>query len=166
MKYNSIREFFYKLNNRLFALTLVPLLVFVILYWQIQEGTLQGPFYFEETLNKVLMIVLGVVVFLDWMISFFTFGKRLKFIKRIQSLGVRLERYYSLTIFRFVIILSGSLASAICFTLTENQNFTIIGIANMILLLLLWPRVSKVCNDLQLKGDERTLVFYKKDRLH
>lgn len=166
MKYNSLREYFYKLNNRLFALTLIPLLVFVILYWQIQEGNLYSPFYFEETINKVLMIVLGAVIILDWMISFFYFDKRLKFIKRIQSLGVRLESYYSLTIFRFVIILSGSIASAICFSLTENQYFTIIGIANLIVLLLLWPRVSKVCSDLQLKGDERTLVFYKKDRLH
>ena len=166
MKYNSIREYFYKLFNILFALLLLPLLVFVVLYWQIQEGNLVGPFYLDEKINQTLIILIGAVVFTDWLISFSLFSKRLKSMKRIQSLGTRLDRYASLTILRFVLILSGSLVLAVGFCLTENQIFSIIVVVNMLLLLPLWPFPSKVCRDLQLKGDERTLVFHKKDRLH
>lgn len=166
MKYNSLQEYFYKLYNFLFALLLLPLLVFVVLYWQIREGNLQGPFYFDEKANQVLIIVIAAVVFTDALISFILFSKRLKSMRRIQSLGTRLDRYASLTILRFVLVLSGSLVLALGFYLTENQIFSILVVVNMILLLLLWPLPSKVCRDLQLKGDERTLVFHKKDRLH
>jgi len=166
MKYNSIREYFYKLHNLLYAFILLPLLVFVVLYWQIQEGNLSGPFYLDTMVTQILIALMGAVIFTDWVISLLLFNRGLKSIRKIQSLGERLDRYFSLTVLRFAIILSGSIALAIGFFLTESQMFTIIAVSNVLLVLLLWPRPAKVCGDLQLKGDERTLVLYKKDRLH
>lgn len=166
MKYNSIKEYFYKMYNLLYLMMLVPLLTFVVVYWQMLEGNLYGPFYGEKDFSLILLIAMGVIVFSDWMVSFFFFSKRLGSIRKIQSLGIRLDQYYSLTIVRFGIILSGSLVLAVGFCLTENQFFTMVAISNLVLVLLVWPRTAKVCNDLQLKGDERMLVLYKKDRLH
>ena len=166
MRYNSLREYFYKFHNLLYAISLIPLLAFVVLYWQIQEGNLHGIFYLEEVINQVLLFSLGFVVLADWVITFFLFNKGLRSARKLPGLGIKLDRYYNLTLLRFTIVLSGSLTFAIGFYLTENQVFTILAVLNFFLLLLLWPSPAKVCGDLQLKGDERTLVRFKKDKLH
>lgn len=166
MRYNSIREYFYKIHNLLFALVLIPLVTLVVLYWQILEGNLHGPLYGDDMVNQALLIAMGGIIFSDWMISLFLFNRRLRTIRKMKSLGERLDQYYSLTVKRFALILAGSIVLAVGFYLTENQAFTMIAVSNLVLVLLLWPFASKVCRDLQLKGDERTLVFFKKDKLH
>lgn len=166
MKYNSIREYFYKIQNLLYVFILTPLVALVVLYWQFLGGNLHGPLYGELMTSQILLVSMGVIVFSDWMISFVVFNKKLQSIRKIQSLGARLDQYYAVTIMRFAIILSGSMVLAVGFYLTENQSFSIMAISNLLLVLVCWPLPSKVCNDLRLKGDERTLIYHKKDRLH
>lgn len=166
MKYTSLKEYFIKFNNLLFAVLLLPLLVLVIIYWQLQEGNIEGPLRGQQEINQLLLIAFGAIAITDWALSFVLFNRGLQAARKIQSLGVRLDRYYSFTIFRFLLIVSGSIVLAIGFFLTENQLFSLMTLGNIVLLSFFWPRPSKVCNDLLLKGDERTLVLYKKDRLH
>lgn len=165
MNYNSLREYFYKLHNLLYGIILLPFLAFVVLYWQMREGNIVGPFRYNESYGNPMLGVFGFILMMDWIISSFLFSKGLKAARALDSLGKKLDRYFSFSFLRFALVISGSLALAIGFYLTENQYFTIVFIANIAILLLFWPTPSKVCNDLQLKGDERTLVLYKKDKL-
>ena len=166
IQYSSLREYFYKLHNLLFGIVLVPLVIFLVLYWQLYAGNIEGVLKTNLYLNKVLMIALSFIVLMDWTLSLILFNRGVKATRTLDSLGKRLDRYYSFTVFRFALIISGSVGLAIGFYLTENQVFTILYASSFILLLLFWPSPSKVCDDLQLKGDERTLVLYKKDKLH
>ena len=165
MNFSSLREYFYKLHNLLYLIVLIPLLAFVVLYWQMQIGNIHGVLLQNEYINHVLLIALSFLVLVDWMISLLMFKRGLKATRTLDSLGKKLDRYYLFTLLRFGLVVSGSIGLAIGFYLTENQLFTILFISSLALLLLFWPSPAKVCNDLQLKGDERTLVYYKKDRL-
>jgi hypothetical protein len=166
LQYSSLREYFYKLHNLLYGIVLIPLLVFVVLYWQMQVGNIVSALKADEYLNKVMLSVFAVVVLFDWSLSMYLFNRGIKATRTLDSLGKKLDRYYAFTIFRFVLIVSGSLGLAIGFYLTENQAFTLLFVVSFVLQILFWPTPSKVCDDLQLKGDERSLVQYKKDRLH
>jgi len=165
MNFSSLREYFYKLHNLLYGIVLIPLLAFVALYWQMQTGNIHGVLRLNEYLNQVLLIALSIFVLIDWMISVIMFRRGLKATRTLDSLGQKLDRYFLFTLLRFGLVVSGSVGLAIGFYLTENQIFTILFSSSFALLLLFWPTPSKVCDDLQLKGDERTLVFYKKDKL-
>jgi uncharacterized membrane protein YwzB len=165
MKYNSIREYFYKLHNLLYGLLLTPLLDFVVLYWQMQAGNIEGALKGDESIQWILLGALGSVVVADWGISYFLFYRGMLATRTLDSLGKKLDRYFSFTFLRFALVASSSLGLAVGFFLTENQMFTVLMVASFAILLLVWPTPSKVCNDLQLKGDEQTLVLYKKDRL-
>jgi uncharacterized membrane protein YwzB len=165
INFSSLREYFYKLHNRLYVIVLIPLIAFVILYWQMQSGNIQGVLRDDEYLNQVALVALSSLVLVDWVISFFMFKRGMKATRTLDSLGKKLDRYYAFTLLRFSLVVSGSLGLAIGFYLTENQIFTILFISSLALLLLFWPTPVKVCNDLHLKGDERTLVQYKMDRL-
>lgn len=166
LRYSSLSEYFYKLHNLLYGIVLVPLVIFLVLYWQMRAGSIVGSLKDDEYLNQVLLVALSLIVLADWSLSLFLFNKGIKATRTLDSLGKKLDRYFSFTILRFALIVSGSLGLAIGFYLTENQIFTILFSVSFILLLLFWPSPSKVCDDLHLKGDERTLVLYKKDKLN
>jgi hypothetical protein len=165
MKYNSLREYFYKLHNLLFGIILLPFLVFVALYWQMNEGNIEGPYRYNETYTNFMFWVSGFVVIMDWIISGFLYLRGKRAAQKLASLGTRLDRIFSFTVLRFALVISGSLIFAAGFYFTEDQLFTLLFGVNILLLILFWPTPAKVCNDLKLKGDERTLVLYKKDRL-
>jgi hypothetical protein len=165
MKYNSIREYFYKMYALLYAIILSPLLVFVALYWLIIDEEIRGPFYMDDATTQLLLMLLGTVVALDWIGSFIVFNKGISSIISVPSLGDRLDKYYRYTLVRFSIVTTGTFCLAVGFYLTEDQMFTVLSGFSMLFLLGFWPFPSKVCRDLKLKGDERTLVLYKKDRL-
>jgi uncharacterized membrane protein len=163
--FSSLKEYFYKMHNRLYGIVLIPLLAFVVLYWQMQIGNIQGVLRQNESLTQVVLVALSFLVFTDWVISAFMFNRGLKATRTLDSLGKKLDRYYSFTMLRFSLVVSGSLGLAMGFYLTENQLFTIFFVSSLAMLLIFWPTPSKVCKDLQLRGDERTLVLYKMDKL-
>lgn len=166
MQYSSLREYFYKLHNLLYVIALVPLLVFVVLYWLMERGSLEGVLKSDERSSQLILIILSLLVTTEWLASLFLFNKGMKAIRTLGSLGSKLDRYFSFTIIRFALIESGAFGLAIGFYLTEDSSFTIIFAASFCLMLLFWPTPSKVCDDLHLKGDERLLVSSKGDKLY
>lgn len=164
MKYNSVSEYFYKLHNRLYALVLIPLLSFVVLYWNLKTSHIEGLSQ-DIHFNRLLLLLLIVAVLIDWIASYLLFRINLKSILTLGSLGERLDRYYTFTMIRFSLMMFGLITLAIGFYLTEDQYFTILFVGSMIGLAFFWPTSAKVCDDLNLKGDERKLILYKLDKL-
>jgi hypothetical protein len=87
MKYNSIREYFYKMYSLLYVIILTPLLVFIVLYWLMIEEELRGPFYLNEGTTKILLLILGGVVVMDWIGSLIVFHKGISSVVSVPSLG-------------------------------------------------------------------------------
>ncbi len=165
MKYNSVPEYFYKFNSRLYALVLMPLITFIVLYWKMKTGDPAIPAQ-DAGFNQVLLLICIIVVLMEWVFSFLLFRSKLKSILTLGSLGERLDRYYTFTLVRFSFMISGLILLAVGFFFTEDQYFTILFVASMIGLAFFWPTSAKVCDDLCLKGDERKLILYKLDKLH
>ncbi len=86
-------------------------------------------------------------------------------VRNEQGLGLKLEKYFKLTIVRFSLISSGSLMMALGLYLTKSDVFTWVYMGGLVLCGILWPTAPKIVNDLRLKGDEREMVYFKKDRL-
>jgi hypothetical protein len=166
MKFNSIREYFYKLYNVLYSLVLLPLAVFIFLYLQMQSGELEGHYRGEQQITTLLLIIIGIVVLIDWILSVILYNHRLKSVRTIESLGEKLSNYYKLTVLRFAIVITGLLILAGGFYLTENQVFTGMFVVSLGILSLLWPLPAKICRDLKLRGDERLMVLHKKEKLY
>ena len=160
MKYNSVPEYFYKLHSRLYVLVLIPLLAFGVLYWKLKRGDIATVSH-DIDFNPLLLLAFIAVVLVGWIAAFFLFKSNVKSILTLGSLGERLDRYYTFTMIRFSIMTSGLVLLAIGFYLTQDQYFSILFIAALIGLAFCWPTSAKVCDDLNLKGDERKLILYK-----
>ena len=164
MKYNSVPEYFYKLYNRLYALVLIPLLLFVVLYWGLKSGDITVLSQDME-LNNLMLLFCMCIVLVDWIASFLIFRRNLKNILTIGSLGERLDRYCKSSILRFSFMASGMVLLVVGFYVTGDQYFTILFVASIIGLAFFWPTSAKVCDDLHLRGDERQLILNKLDKL-
>jgi hypothetical protein len=161
MRYSSLEEFFYKLQTVLYLLILFPLVVFIFLF--VSETYRPIPVLGEQIFIDVAF---SFFVVTDLVVASFIYYKNLRMIRKIGSLGLRLERYYAITVLRFSLVSFADLILIGGYFLTGNLIYGILVGLSLIFFLLVWPRPSKVCLDLKLKGDERTMVYYKKMNLY
>ena len=114
----------------------------------------------QWTLIIVVFIVIGVS---DWLAGFYLFRKLVKNIQEIPSLGERLEKYADITLLRFGILSIDGLLYFVGLWFTYSQVFVALFVVNIIFLSMAWPLPGKVVRDLHLRGDEKQMVYRKKD---
>lgn len=166
MNYNSVPEYFYKLYNRLYMLILLPLLTFAVVYWLLKDGESEVLWPISPDSDQLWLIPVVLIILMEWFASIFFFRTNLKKILTIDSLGERLDKYYMFTMVRFGIVVGGLFVLVAVFYITQSHYIIVVFIAVILSLVFFWPTSIKVCADLKLKGDERTLVLYKMDKLH
>jgi hypothetical protein len=157
MNYISIKQYFYKFHSTLMLILLVPIITFIVIYFSLPEISAND--------SPTFLIALSSLNALDWIFMFIFFSKKIKTIRNGQGLGLKLEKYFYLTIVRFSMISFGSLALAAGLFATKHDIFTGLFIGNLVLLAGLWPTSPRTCEDLRLRGAEREMVYFKKDRL-
>ena len=159
MQWITIGQYFYKLYSVVLLILLVPIAAFIFLYWQPIGNDAQQALVLENAFPPL------VIALISWLLMFFFYNKKIKSIRNDQGLRLKLEKYFRLTIVRYILGVLGTLALAYGFYVTGDNRFTGIFVAGLVMLGLLWPTSSKVCRDLKLRGDEREMVYFKKDYL-
>jgi hypothetical protein len=157
MEYFTIGQYFTKLHIRLLIIILVLIIMFVGAYFITTFDSEPHPWL---TRTQMLSIIIA-----NWLMVFLYYLKKIKSIAKDQGLGLKLMNFFYLTIVRYIIIAFGCLFLLYSFYLTKDDVVTAMFVANLILMAVLWPTSSKVCRDLKLRGDEREMVYYKKDTL-
>lgn len=159
MQFISITEYFYKLYSAILLITLPPITSFIALYLQPVE--LQKDIEKEP---KAFLLFSTAVLFL-WAAMLIFFNKKIKSLRIRQGLRQKLEKYFGLTIVRYLTFCLTGMVLASGFYVLRNDFFTYFFVVQLLLAAMLWPMPSKVSRDLKLKGDEREMVYYKKDVL-
>jgi len=155
MSFITITQYFNKLQIVLFALLIVPLLGFIALYFFV-SGMPPDP-------RMEYYIIIPTAVLLDWLVAMIIFNKKIKSARNTQGLGAKLDKYFELTIVRYCILSSSSFILAVGFYLSKSDFFTAMYLAGLVLSGILWPTGRRVSDDLRLRGDEREMVYFKKD---
>lgn len=161
MKFNSLQEYFYKVQAVLFLLILMPLFAFICL--------VVGPIGAYDGLNEyhatLTLILLSLLALLTYGVATYRFNKKVTQISRKVGLSVKLDEYYHATLVRYSTGAMSCLILVIGFFLTQHIVFTLLFALMLLLFLLAWPRPKKACIDLNLRGDEKEMVLYKKHTL-
>jgi hypothetical protein len=135
---------------------LIPIFAFVLIYF------LSVPVLFGTPIWPFRLASSGIVA-ISWAMMIFFFSKKIKSIPIGQGLRLKLEKYFRLTIVRYTMVIFLCVVLAGGFYITHDDFITGLFAVNLIVLGFIWPTASKVCNDLKLRGDEREMVYYKKD---
>lgn len=156
MKFITIGQYFYALYSALLLILLLPIFAFILSYLFFEKASASSP---------ALLFAFAGLAACDCLISFILFNKKIKSIRNHQGLRLKLEKYFRITIVRYILIMTGCLLLAYGFYLSGTDYFTVMFAGNLALLGVVWPTPGKVCRDLKLRGDEREMVYYKKDIL-
>ena len=155
MNFISVSQYLNKLQILFFVLLMAPLLVFITLYFFFPDNPVEP--------RKEYLIIIPFAA-IDFILGMIIFNKKIKSVRNAQGLGAKLDKYFEITIVRYGFLASAGLLLALGFYLTKSDVFSALYALSLLLSAMYWPTAARVCHELMLKGDEREMVFYKKDR--
>jgi len=163
MDFSSIREYFYKLYIRCYLFLLLPLIVFIFLYFEGQAEksllVIQDRFLILISLPVLCLMSVVYLTTVHWLTR-----KRLKLYSTEVGLGRKLDKYSEVISLRFGAGSASSLIMAVGLVTTGNNFFGLFFILILFWMAVQWPSSKKACKALILKGDEYKMVLYKKDK--
>jgi hypothetical protein len=159
MKFNSVKEYFYKLNNTGYQLMMVPLILFIYFYSQSYFYDSQP--LIEPRFNTYLLYALiGISVITLTTVHIRTRNKATRIAGEV-GLGIKLEKLGSLLISRMIWKAVITVLMPLGLLATGNQVFSVFFGATLGWFFLQWPTPSRVAALLKLRGDEREMVLSK-----
>ncbi|MEQ8363495.1 MAG: hypothetical protein RH948_11540 [Cyclobacteriaceae bacterium] len=162
MKFSSIKEYFYKLNNICYLITLIPLGVFIFLYLKMQEGEIsaiiQEPQQILIIQIAVFVLCAALLTIVHWVVK-----KKMKRYSRDLSLGNKMDKYFYLSLNRIVLGAFASVLVAGGLLISANEIFSAYFLVILLWMAYQWPTPKKMCAELALKGDEKEMILYKRE---
>ncbi len=156
MQFFTIGQYFNKLYIGVLLIILLPIISFILVYTVGIDVATEPVLSFAE---------LSYITIAVWLLMFAYFFKKIKSIAKDQGLGLKLTKYFYLTIVRSIVIAIACMVLVYGFYNSKDDRITVLFAANLFLVAIFWPRPAKVCRDLKLRGDEREMVYFKKDEL-
>ena len=148
MKFNSVKEYFYRLNNTGYQLMMIPLIIFIYHYASVYTTS------FSLLGTSVLALVALTVV------HFYVRSASRQLVK-LTSLGLKLEKLGSVLIKRLLVLAMVTLCMVTGLVLTHYNGFAIGFVLILLWYFVNWPTPGQVSNLLHLKGDEKEMVLSK-----
>ncbi|MEQ1588021.1 MAG: hypothetical protein ABL895_19215 [Cyclobacteriaceae bacterium] len=161
MKFNSVKEYFLKLNNTGYQLMMVPLILFIYFYTQ-------SYFYDSQPLieprlgDYLILVFIGLSVVVLTIVQIQTSKKAIRIASEI-GLGIKLEKLGSVLIVRMVWKAVITLLMPLGLVATGNQLFSVLFGITLAWFFLQWPTPGRVSDLLKLRGDEREMVMSRGD---
>ena len=160
MKFQSIKEYFYKLNTIGFILLLIPLALFIFLYYY---AIRHNPPVRDEPTAFVLLISFSAIGVIEIITVGLLWNARINKIRKYNELASRMDGYFSLMLLKMAIYCGCFLMMAAGYFLTGNSLFTALFLVVGILLIFQWPSPSSFCRHFNLQGSERDMVIHNRD---
>jgi hypothetical protein len=156
MHYNSIKEYFLKLQNRSLILFLMQLMIFITAVYLVMMDYLTIVHLHEN--GFVIALGLATLSFGEAISAFVVATILLKKAKIPVSLGERLDRYAHISWLRLLMIASGTLMMMVAFYLTGLHFIVALYLFYLIFFLFAWPTRSRLCSELSLKKTEEEVI--------
>jgi len=156
MTFITIGQYFNKLQIVFLVLLMVPLLAFIALYFVSGETT--------QDVRMEYYVIIPSLFLLEWSLAMIMFNKKIKSVRNEQGLGAKLDKYFRLTIVRWSFVASAGLVLAIGYFFTRSDVFTGLYLLSLVMSFFLWPTGPAVAGHLMLRGDEKEMVYFKRDK--
>lgn len=161
MRFKDAKAFDQQMNLVFHAVLAGPLLFYGISYLRTIEGT-NSP-YLEEFsigIKALISLLCGSFVFF----AFYLYRKETRQARSQHTLNDKLNRLYTGSLIHYALLEFASIIAVLAFFLTFDHLFTAIYVAILFLMSMNRPTPRKYVQDLLLRGEERDMVMYKKER--
>lgn len=157
MKFNSLKEYFYKLSIRGYQFMMVPLLIFILFY--LQSLTSVTFIILDSAWSNILFFTLSGVVIVSLTIVQITTSLKVRKIALQIGLGMKLEESGKILTKKMFLIAFQNLLASVALLITGSIYFALLFGVLFAWYFVQWPTPNSVCRMLSLKGDEREMVL-------
>ncbi len=158
MKFNSMKEYFYKLNNTGYQLLMVPIIL-IILYYSQLLAHLTGLVVLDKAIERVLLMALSGLCLAVLVLAQLLAKRKANAIAKEVGLGIKLEKLGAVLIRKMVALALAIWLMPVALLLTGNGYFSMAFGVLLLWFFLQWPRPNRVCQLLKLRGDEKEMVI-------
>lgn len=158
MKFNSVKEYFYKLNNTGYQLMMVPLILFIGYYSQSYFFDMKLKIELPELVDYLPYAFLGLAIIVLTTVQLI-FGSNVRKVAREIGLGIKLEKLGSLLKARMIWQALVALLMPLGLVLTDDTLFIIFFGLALTWYFIHWPSPTLVSKLLNLRGDEKEMVL-------
>jgi hypothetical protein len=155
MKFQSVKEYFYKLNTIGFILLLVPLVVFIFLYYLPTDRAILIK---DWRVDVLLLGMFSLVFILDLTIVQWLWKEKIRKLTKVIELASKMDGYFMASIRRLASYSVCSLLMALGFFLTADQLFTGLFLIVAGFMFLHRPSRNSFCATLNIRGTERDMI--------
>lgn len=159
MKYNSIADYFIRLQSRSLLCLFLALASFMALFYflKLQDLTtvMLVPYPFITSYSLI------IIAFMTLLFSRLIARASLRSVKGVVSLGERLDKFARAQQGSLLFFLFGAGLLLLAFYIHGGFWLIIVYSIYLLLYLLTWPTRKRVCKVLQLKTAERNVIFGK-----
>lgn len=156
MQFNSFGEFLNRLRIFFYAVVLVPLLLFLVLFFMHKEGNLHP---INSAMGEgVLLWVIQILCLVLCALAYGIYQVQLKKIRLLPSLKEKFQQLFLANVFKFALLEGANMIAVIFFWLTANTLYLILMAATLILFLMSNPSTYSICGDLQVSKEEKAII--------
>lgn len=157
MKFNSIKEYFYRLTNGGYQRMMLPLILFTLYFGQ-SSFMLFQPFLSNEMWIDPIFYGVAIATLLCLTTVQVVYYFKFKSIAKMIGLGLKLENYGDHALHKMNWISFVALLQPVGLFAIADNRLAIIFALVFVWFFLQWPSPKTVARQLQLKGDERKMV--------
>ncbi|HCZ35130.1 MAG TPA: hypothetical protein DHV26_04310 [Cytophagales bacterium] len=159
MKFNSVKEYFYRLNNTGYQLMMVPLIIFIYHYASIY--TTSFGLELTDVIVYYALIAISVLAVIALTTVHFYVRWQAQKLTKLTGLGLKLEKLGSVIMKRLIVMALVALCMPTALVLTHHNGFAVGFVFTLGWYFINWPTPTQISNLLRLKGDEKEMVLSK-----
>jgi hypothetical protein len=159
--FRNTEQYLQKLRLVFYATVLVPILLFMIVYFMQKDGKIipSSP----ELGEGMIAVFIQVFCLILCGVAYWIYQQKLKPLRNSLTLRVKLERLFNASILKFALLESANLITAIFFWLSGHPLFMIVFAATLVLFLMSNPSVYSIMNDLKVNAEEKDIIKQNKE---
>lgn len=163
MKFLSIKEYFYKLNTLGFILLLMPMVLFIFLYFrQFDHQPMLKDINHVLMLGKAMLAVLLIVL----TIVHWVWAVKIRRLRKVVELAKKMDGYFVLALMKMSFYCGASFLMALGFLVTGHSGFTVVFVLLLMGTAFQWPSPSSFSRHLRLGHIERDMMMNNRDLYH
>lgn len=162
MEFKGVEGFLHQLTNIFYGIVGLPLLMFIIIYLQISSGEMDVS-RFQEFYNGYIALLLwlltgALVVYTVWLTR-----QSLQQLPREMKLKGRLILFRQIYIRHYLLLGLASIVALLAYLLSGEVMYAGLFMIVIIMLSITRPTTFRIAKDLNLKGEEKDFVAYRKE---
>lgn len=157
-EYRNFSEFIMKLQHRVHLLLALPIIVFVFLFIRIENSQIH-PYLINRDLRFITRNIIALITFSILIFAMIYFSIRLRKIRSNHKLRLKLNGYFSASLFRDSWLTVVLVIDLIGMGLTAERFYAIFFGVVLIVMLSGYPAHSRIINALKLNREESELAM-------